>query len=289
MSQPTPTSTDEKQKVPTLGSFTFGLANSSSTAPPFGTATPVSAPVFGLSSSITSSTAAPKRKCGGSSQKAVAVQPSYEKHEEYYFEDGTTTLQIGDIQFKLHRGLLERHAPKLHALGLLLRTPENPLVLEDTNLTDFVRLLSFLYPSRLGVIAERTPEDWISVLKQAHKWEIQDLKDTAATHVASLHMAPADRIQLYRDCGLANSVSLIAAFTSLCERKKPISFAEAEILGLKTMTKIAALRESVLRNELKGSLNVEIIETFSLTDAEPGASLPIKGLPKATTPPKTDE
>ncbi|KAJ8517722.1 hypothetical protein ONZ45_g5134 [Pleurotus djamor] len=186
-------------------------------------------------------------------------------HERYYFEDGTTTLQVEDVQFRLHRGILHRYCPELAKL-VVYKPVAEPHILE-TCLVDFVRLLDVLYPSleQIGVAVERTPEEWISILKQSHQWKIKPLKDLAAGHVASMTLEPAQRIKLYRECGLDHSADLAPAFTDLCRRLESVSISEAKLLGLETYAQIVTLREAVIRGTIEGSLNDRVVDSFALT------------------------
>ncbi|KAJ8481705.1 hypothetical protein ONZ45_g15214 [Pleurotus djamor] len=188
--------------------------------------------------------------------------PLVRRHEKYYFTDGTIVVKIDGVSFHLHRGTLERYSPKFKIPGV--------------NVRDFERFLSVLYPDELGVEPVRSPEEWISLLKQSHHWQVESLKRVASQHVASLDMSPAERIKLYQDCGLGDSIDLLAAFTQLCQREEAISLLEANLLGMEAYSKVVALREMIIKHQVTGHLTDEVARTFALrglggSDAVPPA------------------
>ncbi|KAJ8517704.1 hypothetical protein ONZ45_g5136 [Pleurotus djamor] len=236
--------------------FTFGPPRSNS---------PPSVPFFGIPSQ-------PK------SNRTLSKQ-----HEKYYFADGSTVIKIDGVLFNLHRCILERYSPKFSSLLLGPHVALNPLVLQDVNITDFERFLSVLYPAELYVEPVRSSEEWISILKQAHHWQVDSLKREAAQRVASVDLKPAQRIKLYQQCGLEHSADLLTAFMDLCRREETISLSEATLLGLETYNKVVSLREIVIKGQVEGQLTDEVTKAFSLKGLDNPDPLPSTA---ATSTPK---
>lgn len=44
-------------------------------------------------------------------EDAVVRLDTTKRHQDYWFEDGNTVLLVGDIAFRVHRGILSRNSP----------------------------------------------------------------------------------------------------------------------------------------------------------------------------------
>ncbi len=103
-------------------------------------------------------------------------------------------------------------------------------------------------PNRaFGVHKAKTLEEWTSILDLATRWEFPDIRALAIRSLQSLDISPVDRIALSRDFDISGRWTL-GAYTTLCERPEPLTFAEASKLGLESSIRIAQLRE-----QLRGS------------------------------------
>ncbi|KAF4579417.1 hypothetical protein EYR40_000415 [Pleurotus pulmonarius] len=178
------------------------------------------------------------------------ITPPVRKHDFYYFPDGSVIIQVDEVLFNLHRSILTLHSRRKFAdLGLAFRTDTAPLVLKGVNLKDFECLLGVLYPQTLGVEEEtRTAEQWVSIMKQAHMWGIDPLKQRAAKHLRTMVMPPAERVNLFQHCRMSTSPDLLPALLDLCLQEESVGLSDAELLGLETFTKVVKLRERRLKD-----------------------------------------
>ncbi|KAJ8700660.1 hypothetical protein PTI98_003668 [Pleurotus ostreatus] len=161
----------------------------------------------------------------------VPTMPPVRKHDTYYFADGSVIIQVGEVLFNLHQSILTLHSKqKFVELGLAFRTYSAPLVLKGVNLKDFECLLGVLYPQNLGIEEEtRTVEQWVSIMKQAHMWDIEPLKQRAAKHLSTMTMPPPS-----------------------AQQEAPVGLEDARLLGLETFTKLVRIRERRLMDVARG-------------------------------------
>ena len=78
----------------------------------------------------------------------------------------------------------------------------------------------------------------------ATRWEFSDIRALAIRTLQTLDISPVDRIVLSRDFDISGRWTL-GAYTTLCERSEPLTFAEASKLGLEISVRIAQLREQL--------------------------------------------
>ncbi|KDQ32889.1 hypothetical protein PLEOSDRAFT_175315 [Pleurotus ostreatus PC15] len=184
----------------------------------------------------------------------VPTMPPVRKHDTYYFADGSVIIQVGEVLFNLHQSILTLHSKqKFVELGLAFRTYSAPLVLKGVNLKDFECLLCVLYPQNLGIEEEtRTVEQWVSIMKQAHMWDIEPLKQRAAKHLSTMTIPPAERVNLYQNCAMGTSPDLLPALLALSQQEAPVGLEDARLLGLETFTKLVRIRERRLMDVARG-------------------------------------
>ena len=102
--------------------------------------------------------------------------------------------------------------------------------------------------------------DWEIILELAVRWEFPEVKDLAVRELEKKEIADSKRIKLYH----ANQVDpniLIPRYASLCERENPLTFEEAEDIGMKTVVMISAGREAVRASRLASGARSPISPT----------------------------
>ncbi len=87
-----------------------------------------------------------------------------------------------------------------------------------------------------------TVDDWLSLLKLASLYEIDDIAPIASKHLHALHLDPVQKIVIWNTYKLDPSL-LVSSYIILCMRTKPLTLAMTMSLGLKTFTKVAAVRD----------------------------------------------
>ncbi|KAH9941599.1 uncharacterized protein BXZ73DRAFT_41378 [Epithele typhae] len=130
---------------------------------------------------------------------------------------------------------------------------DRPLVLEGIREEDFCAFLRALFAPRYGcktsaLPSYRAPEAWIAVLKLSTLWHFDLLRTDAIEALNSQRLTDEQPVgalivaRLYDVPGL-----LLPAIHALARRTESIRIEEAELLGLSTTVKLAAVRESFLR------------------------------------------
>ncbi|KDQ28309.1 hypothetical protein PLEOSDRAFT_1014302, partial [Pleurotus ostreatus PC15] len=121
-------------------------------------------------------------------------------------------------------------------------TDEQPLRLDGIDRVEFSSLLEYLYPSR-GI--ERplplTLAEWLAVLKQSTRWEMDRIRNDAIETIPSLVADPAQLLGLAIDYNV--EAWFIPAMNKLVQRAEPISTADLAHIGIECALKIAAIRE----------------------------------------------
>lgn len=150
--------------------------------------------------------------------------------------------------------------PTLNGKALKLGFDEQcPFVLKEESKVDFERLLSVLYPrfvatsiaadaantslsSKSPLCRAREADEWISILRLARKYDIEDIIPLATGHLDSLPLDPFRKILIWEEYRLEPSL-LLSSYVQLCQRTEPLTLIMAKMLGLETFTKIAAARD----------------------------------------------
>lgn len=120
---------------------------------------------------------------------------------------------------------------------------EHPFVLHDVSELDFVRLLRVLYPSNSHPFTAAKVDDWLSVLKLASLYQIDDVRDLAIARLHASQIDPIRKIAIWDKYHLDPSL-LSSSYVALCQRFEPLTLAMTMAIGLKNFTKLAAAREA---------------------------------------------
>ncbi|KAI0677575.1 hypothetical protein C8Q78DRAFT_1066075 [Trametes maxima] len=173
-----------------------------------------------------------------------------QKHREYFFEDGNVVFQVEDTLYKLHRSLLEKHSPVFRELFTIPqpegstegRTEDNPIVLAGIQAVNFTRFLWLLYPPALGSCKITTVEEWMSVVDQADRWQMDNLREHAVAQLRQLYIDPVRKILIWHRYNLPTH-ELVSSYVDVISRPQPLSLGEAQDLGLPLFVKIAQARD----------------------------------------------
>lgn len=83
--------------------------------------------------------------------------------------------------------------------------------------------------------------DWTALLSISTRFVFDRIRDLAILEISKQLLDPVDKIMLANKYNIPQW--LPSAFTDLCKRPEPIRDSEAELLGLRTIVRIARARE----------------------------------------------
>ncbi|KAH9951627.1 hypothetical protein B0H21DRAFT_684629 [Amylocystis lapponica] len=178
----------------------------------------------------------------------------WQKHREYYFEDGNVVFLVENVLYNLHRSMLEKHSTVFQEMWSIPppagntegSQAYNPIVLAGIKAIDFTRLLWIIYPPVLGSCKATTVDEWVSILDQADRWQIDNLRFFAIKTLQSMSVDPVLKIMLWTRHNLDRS-ELISSYASLVTRPQSLSIDEAKRLGVETTAKVAQARDAIHR------------------------------------------
>ncbi|KAI0327139.1 hypothetical protein GY45DRAFT_1284362 [Cubamyces sp. BRFM 1775] len=192
-------------------------------------------------------------KCEASSGKVAESEASKaQRHRDYFFNDGNVVLQVESVLYKLHRSLLEKHSPVFRELFTIPQSPgstegcseDNPIILAGVRATDFTRFLWLLYPPILGDCKITTVDEWLSVVDQADRWEMDSLREFAVNQLRQLYIEPIRKILIWSRYSLP-AHELVASYMDVISRPLVLSIGEAQELGHSLIVKISKARDLV--------------------------------------------
>jgi len=93
-----------------------------------------------------------------------------------------------------------------------------------------------------GAHTPKTSDEWISILHLATRWEFDDVRALAIRELEQYPFSALKIIMLSQHFDFCTPWTL-KAYTELCERRKELTSDEETVLGLRTATRIALLRE----------------------------------------------
>ncbi|KAI0771579.1 hypothetical protein BD413DRAFT_549708 [Trametes elegans] len=189
---------------------------------------------------------------GASEKGASSEKGGVQRHRDFFFEDGNVVLQVEDVQYKLHRSLLEKHSPVFRELFTIPqpegstegRSGDNPIVLSGIEAMNFTRFLWLLYPPTLGFCKVTTVDEWISVVDQADRWQMDALRDHALSQLRQMYLGPIRKILIWTRYDLP-AHELVPVFMDVISRPQPLSLEEAQDLGLALFVKVSHARDLV--------------------------------------------
>ncbi|KAI0733744.1 hypothetical protein C8Q72DRAFT_761282, partial [Fomitopsis betulina] len=170
-------------------------------------------------------------------------------HERFYFDDGNVVFLVEETLFNVHRYFLKRESPVFR--DMFTFTPdsdghegssnEHPVVLEGTKSLDFACLLACLYPLSIIQHDDMPYEHWNLVLDLAVKWQFNDVRDLAVMKMKT-HASPNLALQVAAARKHNIEGWYFDSFVKLCERGRPITPKEGDILGILDVIRLSAIR-----------------------------------------------
>jgi len=173
------------------------------------------------------------------------------RHHEYYIEGADLIIRVENTLFRVHRFFLKRDSayfriklPHPPSPGDVTKgsSDNNPLDLEDALTVDFERLLWVFYNPKYSIY-DATTEEWTSILKLSHQWDLIEVKALAIRELENLQIPALQKIVIYQKYAVDRKY-LQAAFTALAVRDEPITIEEGRELGLETALQVARAREA---------------------------------------------
>ncbi|KZV76478.1 hypothetical protein PENSPDRAFT_646242 [Peniophora sp. CONT] len=178
------------------------------------------------------------------------------KHPRYFFKDGSLTLLVEGIAYRVHASILALHSPIWEAkLGDAFQN-DTPEELKDVTTDELDALLSILYPvthcPASGPLVT-TVKGWTAVLRLSTLWAFSGIRALAIEHLSILAQ-PLEKLIISQ----AHNVPAwrLPAYVALCLRSEDLSLAEAETLVMRDVVAIFSARAAVLRNEISPTESV---------------------------------
>ncbi|KAL1676953.1 hypothetical protein EV122DRAFT_291556 [Schizophyllum commune] len=191
-----------------------------------------------------------------------AVKPALlntKKHNRFYMDPRTIQLVLDDgTLYRVFRQSFEEHSSAFTTQYLADYSEDNPIKLPGVSSVDLDRFLSLMYPSELATCELSTADEWISVLRLAHKWSFAALRTRAIREVKAIGTA-VDRIASAREFSDLDKLQewLLPAFTETCTASdwlQTTTVDDAERLGAGTLLHIARIREDARQTTTKSSI-----------------------------------
>jgi len=172
------------------------------------------------------------------------------RHDRFYFDDGNTIFLVEETLFNVHRYFLKRDSPVFQDMFSMHsdegRTDDKPILLGGTKSVDFACLLACLYPSFIGEIDVLQAEEWAAVLDLAVKWQFDSVCKLAVKQMTWTHVdSPTLALQITTAHRHQKRDWYLDAVLKMCERGRPISPREGELLGLLETVRISAMRQKL--------------------------------------------
>ncbi|KAI5122321.1 hypothetical protein M0805_002488 [Coniferiporia weirii] len=178
------------------------------------------------------------------------------RHDEYYIPDGDVVLKVEKTPFRVHRYFLVRESPVFRDM-LSLPPPSNkvlegasdgnPIHLPQVKATEFAHFLWVFYNPKYSVY-DAPLDTWIAILQLAHRWEFAEVRELVFRELGRMRIPPVTRLALAEKYDAAPGWHA-EALAELGTRAEALTFAEGEQLGLRTVVKVAELRENIRRQK----------------------------------------
>ncbi|KZV75765.1 hypothetical protein PENSPDRAFT_538216, partial [Peniophora sp. CONT] len=167
------------------------------------------------------------------------------QHPRFYFPDGSLTLIVQGIAYRIQGSLLSLHSEHwARKLGKVEATTQTVEVLKDVYTLEMDAFMSILYPAYgpLNCLAVTTTGGWAYVLRLSTMWSCRDIRALAIEQLSD-SAPPLQRLVLSR----AHDVPewRVPAYVALCLRPQALSESEAEKLAVQDVVRIMSTREAI--------------------------------------------
>ncbi|KAL1744988.1 hypothetical protein HDZ31DRAFT_37350, partial [Schizophyllum fasciatum] len=181
---------------------------------------------------------------------SAASNGDTKKHPRFFLDARTVEFVLDDgTLYRVFRHSLDAHSPTFVSQCLTGRSEDTPVRLSNISAVDFDRFLAMIYPTEPATCELNKPEEWLSVLRLAHKWSFAALRSRAIREIQLAGRA-VDKIIVAREFNDLDELQqwLLPAFKEACTAPgwlSTISAGEAERLGAGTVLHIAQIREEI--------------------------------------------
>ncbi|KZT72454.1 hypothetical protein DAEQUDRAFT_705618 [Daedalea quercina L-15889] len=180
------------------------------------------------------------------------MAPTPTRHDRFYFEDGNVIFLVEDVLFKIHRYFLHRESPVFQDMFSFNsemdegKSDDKPILLEGTKSLEFACLLACFYPRSIAKHDDMPAEHWTLALDLAMKWQFNDVRELAVAQMKHVNTyAPTLALQVATARKHKMNDWYLDAFVKLCERGRPITPEEGELLGLVETVRLSAIRHKL--------------------------------------------
>lgn len=179
------------------------------------------------------------------------------RHDEYYFEDGSVVLLVEDTLFRVHRYYFTRESQifadmfSLPTGGMPTsgtmegKSDSLPIEIPGVTKLEMESFLGFVY---FGMHDESAPalESWIALLSFSTRFICDKIRARSIREIETFQsrVEPIERIVLAVRHNVPQWLS--GAYQELCQRHDTLSEEEGEKLGLSTVIKLMKAREMLL-------------------------------------------
>ncbi|KAI5897007.1 uncharacterized protein SCHCODRAFT_02698332 [Schizophyllum commune H4-8] len=176
--------------------------------------------------------------------------PDHRKHDRFYMDPRTIKLVLDDgTLYRVFRQSFATHSTLFAEEYLAGRGDDEVTKLPGVSSVDLDRFLSLMYPSEVATCELSSAQDWISILRLAHRWSFPTLRARALREIELVGSA-VDKIATAREFGdLEPSKQwLMPAFVEACTTRSwlgSVSVQDAERLGAGTILALAKIREEM--------------------------------------------
>lgn len=174
-----------------------------------------------------------------------------DKDDEYYIEGGDVVFLVQNTLFRVHRFFLTRESPVFRDM-ISMPVPEGmevegssdniPIQLLGITSDDFAKFLWTFYNKRLSEYDGATIKDWIGVLRLAHMWQCDNVRELAFRELEKLNLPPLERVIVGRDYD-APPGWMERAKEALADRREFLTEEEGRSLGSTLTIAVMKLRE----------------------------------------------
>jgi len=181
------------------------------------------------------------------------------RNTKFYIDDRKpfVTFLVEEQLFRVHRYLFELESEVFKSMFEIPQgdnnaegeADESPIVLPSISVTEMEVLLTFFYFRQGLEEAKFSRTDWRNLLSISHRYECARARERSIKEINKLDppINDADKIAMAKKFGVEEW--LLPACVALVERQDPLSYLEAEKIGLDMTVLLSEAREKYLRRQ----------------------------------------
>ncbi|EMD36694.1 hypothetical protein CERSUDRAFT_83750 [Gelatoporia subvermispora B] len=218
------------------------------------------------------------RPPSANSSVPASLRAGTRRHPEFYIQDEMKVLEVEGTLFRVHRYILEQHSDYVRDL-LRSETPrgateDDAIVLPAVSCSEFECLLRSLH-HRIPGVHSTAVCDLLSLVSISMRLAYTKLREHAIAQleVSSPALDPIERIMLAEKHDVRQW--LVPAYVEVCKRGHPLEDTETGVLGHRTTTRIARVRERVLWHCVAGLTRMLREDNLSAPKVDEERTLPV--------------